>query len=216
MIELSNLCFPEATVPVPREAGKSTPRRCWFDIITIPAGDKHPTIPQQGCRRKISAAHFRPGHRNKMHGLRIKDLGLPCAFGHQYSSVRHTYDRVCELETRGMHSPGVGKSPCNRVIDFRRVEFSASVAPIRSSYDQDSSVREQGSCMFVSRNHHAPRGREFAFIRVPRVSFAMCTLRDGRVLVAGGNVAGRYPNAEVVATAEIYDPPHAPCRVEFS
>jgi hypothetical protein len=34
----------------------------------------------------------------------------------------------------------------------------------------------------------------------------MRELRDGRVLVTGGTVAGRYPNTKVVATAEIYDP----------
>lgn len=39
-----------------------------------------------------------------------------------------------------------------------------------------------------------------------RVSFTMCALRDGRVLVTGGSVAGRYPNAELTASAEIYDP----------
>lgn len=39
----------------------------------------------------------------------------------------------------------------------------------------------------------------------PRVSFTMCELGDGRVLVTGGTVAGRYPNAQVTATAEVYD-----------
>jgi hypothetical protein len=41
---------------------------------------------------------------------------------------------------------------------------------------------------------------------VPRISFTMCALRDGRILVAGGSVAGRYPNAQLTASAEIYDP----------
>lgn len=39
-----------------------------------------------------------------------------------------------------------------------------------------------------------------------RVSFTMCALRNGRILVTGGSVAGRYPNAQLTASAEIYDP----------
>ena len=41
---------------------------------------------------------------------------------------------------------------------------------------------------------------------LPRVSFTMCALRNGRILVTGGSVAGRYPNAQLTASAEIYDP----------
>ena len=41
---------------------------------------------------------------------------------------------------------------------------------------------------------------------LPRVSFTMCALRNGHVLVTGGSVAGRYPNAQLTASAEIYDP----------
>jgi hypothetical protein len=41
---------------------------------------------------------------------------------------------------------------------------------------------------------------------LPRISFTMCTLLDGRVLVTGGSVAGRYPNAQLTASAETYDP----------
>ena len=41
---------------------------------------------------------------------------------------------------------------------------------------------------------------------LPRVSFTMCALDDGRILVTGGSVAGRYPNAQLTASAETYDP----------
>lgn len=43
-------------------------------------------------------------------------------------------------------------------------------------------------------------------MNLPRVSFTMCALHDGRILVTGGSVAGRYPNAQLTASAEIYDP----------
>jgi hypothetical protein len=41
---------------------------------------------------------------------------------------------------------------------------------------------------------------------LPRVSFTICPLRNGRILVTGGSVAGRYPNAQLTASAETYDP----------
>lgn len=41
---------------------------------------------------------------------------------------------------------------------------------------------------------------------LPRVSFTICILRNGLVLVTGGSVAGRYPNAQLTASAETYDP----------
>ena len=34
---------------------------------------------------------------------------------------------------------------------------------------------------------------------LPRVSFTICALHDGRILVTGGSVAGRYPNAQLTA-----------------
>lgn len=41
---------------------------------------------------------------------------------------------------------------------------------------------------------------------VPRNTHSAVLLQDGRVLVVGGSSAGRYPNARIEASAEIYDP----------
>jgi hypothetical protein len=43
-------------------------------------------------------------------------------------------------------------------------------------------------------------------MHVPRNTHSAVLLRDGRVLVVGGSSAGRYPNAHIEASAEIYDP----------
>lgn len=43
-------------------------------------------------------------------------------------------------------------------------------------------------------------------MHVPRNTHTAVLLKDGRVLVVGGSSAGRYPNAQIEASAEIYDP----------
>ena len=43
-------------------------------------------------------------------------------------------------------------------------------------------------------------------MRVPRNTHTAVLLSDGRVLVIGGSSSGRYPNARIEASAEIYDP----------
>ena len=43
-------------------------------------------------------------------------------------------------------------------------------------------------------------------MHVARDTHAAVLLKDGRVLVVGGSSAGRYPNAHIEASAEIYDP----------
>jgi hypothetical protein len=48
----------------------------------------------------------------------------------------------------------------------------------------------------------SPTGNMFR----PRSYFVAITLRDGRALVTGGLSGGQYPNHNVEATAEIYDP----------
>ncbi len=43
-------------------------------------------------------------------------------------------------------------------------------------------------------------------MHVPRNTHSAVLLRDGRVLVVGGSSSGRYPNAHIEASAEMYDP----------
>jgi hypothetical protein len=43
-------------------------------------------------------------------------------------------------------------------------------------------------------------------MHVPRNTHTAVLLKDGRVLVVGGSSAGRYPNARIESSAEMYDP----------
>ena len=43
-------------------------------------------------------------------------------------------------------------------------------------------------------------------VHVPRTMHTAVLLKDGRVLVVGGSSAGSYPNSQIEASAEIYDP----------
>jgi WD40 repeat protein len=43
-------------------------------------------------------------------------------------------------------------------------------------------------------------------MHIPRNTHSAVLLQDGRVLVVGGSSAGRYPDARIEASAEIYDP----------